>query len=341
MARSGRSSQKSGARRVTLGILIFGALALIVAQSAPQIASFFVPARTTISDRIGAPSDTSIWAQVSGQADRERRIRELENEVRDLARYKAAAISMAERMEAYETILNLMGEPPERGVTARITTVIDGPFAQTVLANAGSLQGVAPGAVAMNEGGLVGRVIQLGDRSSRILLVSNYQSQLPVLGEVSGVRAILQGKDRDRGVLKDLPEAADFIEGERVLSSGEGGAFPRGLVAGTATKQGGDWIVRLAMRDHSSGYVRMIAPPEIVEPVPESDLPPEPVVAEETPTPPVATARPVPQPARPAASDPPVVAAASEPPAPQVTTQSSEADPNTVGLPAVPPQEGE
>ena len=83
MARSGRSSQKSGARRVTLGILIFGALALIVAQSAPQISNFFLPARTTVSDRIGAPADTSLWAQLTGQADREQRIRELENEVRD------------------------------------------------------------------------------------------------------------------------------------------------------------------------------------------------------------------------------------------------------------------
>jgi rod shape-determining protein MreC len=284
MARSSRSSQKSGSRRVTLGILIFGALALIVAQTAPQISSFFVPTRTTISDRIGAPGDVSFWAQISGQADRERRIRELENEVRDLARYKAAAISMAERMEAYEQILNLMGEPPERGVTARITTVVDGPFAQTVLANAGKLQGVVPGAVAMNEGGLVGRVIQLGERSSRILLVSNYESQLPVMGEVSGVRAIMQGKDRDRGVLRDLPETADFIEGERILSSGEGGAYPRGLVVGTVTEQGAEWIVKLAMREHSSGYVRMIAPPDIIEPVPEEDLPP-PVPAEGAATP--------------------------------------------------------
>jgi hypothetical protein len=39
------------------------------------------------------------------------------------------------------------------------------------------------------------------------------------------------------------------------------------------TRQGSEWIVRLAMRDHDSGYVRMIAPPEIVEPVPESELP--------------------------------------------------------------------
>jgi rod shape-determining protein MreC len=333
MVRSGRSSQKSGARRVTLGILIFGALALIVAQSAPQISNFFVPARTTISDRIGAPADTSLWAQISGQAGREQRIRELENEVRDLARYKAAAISMAERMEAYENILNLMGEPPERGVTARVTTVVDGPFAQTVLANAGSLQGVVPGAVALNEGGLVGRVIQLGDRSSRILLVSNYQSQLPVLGEVSGVRAIMQGKDRDRGVLKDLPEVSDFIEGERVLSSGEGGAFPRGLVAGTVTKQGSEWLVKLAMRDHASGYVRMIVPPEIVEPLPESEVPE--VVPPETGAP-APAARAVP--ARQAATEP--VAAAVAEPVP-AAAQASEADPPVIRLTPTPTQGGE
>lgn len=297
---SGRSRQKSGARRLALGILLFLALALIVSQTAPQISNFFVPVRTTVSDRIGAPADTSLWAQISGQAERERRIKELENEVRDLARYKAAAISMAERMEAYENILNLMGEPPERGVTARITTVVDGPFAQTVLANAGKLQGVEPGAVALNEGGLVGRVTQLGDRSSRILLISNYQSQLPVLGEVSGVRAIMQGKDRDRGVLKDMPEEAAFIEGERILSSGEGGAFPRGLVVGTVTQSGGEWVVKLAMREHSSGYVRMIAPPDIVEPLPEpevTEVPPE--------TPPEGTQETAPAaPATPAASPP-------------------------------------
>ena len=54
---------------------------------------------------------------------RERRTRELENEVRDLARYKAAAISMAERMEAYENILNLMGEPEKLPVGGKVIWV--------------------------------------------------------------------------------------------------------------------------------------------------------------------------------------------------------------------------
>ncbi|MFN3314360.1 MAG: hypothetical protein ACK46Q_12965, partial [Hyphomonas sp.] len=115
MVRFGRPGQKTaarGARRLILTVLIGIALAFVVAQSAPQISGFFVPARTTVSDRLRAPDEVGLWARITGQAARERRIRELENEVRDLARYKAAAISMADRLEAYERILNLMGEPP-------------------------------------------------------------------------------------------------------------------------------------------------------------------------------------------------------------------------------------
>lgn len=278
MARFGPAGQKTaarGARRLTLGVLMAAAFALLVAQSAPQISEFFVPARTTVSDRLRAPSEISLWARITGQAERERRIRALENEVRDLARYKAAAISMADRLEAYERILNLMGEPPEKGVTARVTTEVDGPFSQTLLANAGELQGVGPGAVAVNEGGLVGRVIHLGERSSRILLISDYSSRLPVMGEVSGVRAIMYGQDREGGRLSDLPEDSDFVEGERILTSGDGGAYPRGLVVGSARRETSGWRVRLAMRDHGSTYVRMIQPPEIIAPLAEIEPLPE------------------------------------------------------------------
>lgn len=278
MARFASRGQKTaarGARRLTLGIIMAALFALLVAQSAPQISEFFVPVRTTVSDRLSAPAEISLWARITGQAERERRIRELENEVRDLARYKAAAISMADRLEAYERILNLMGEPPEKGVTARVTTEVEGPFSQTLIANAGRLQGVEPGAVAVNEGGLVGRVVHLGERSARILLVSDYSSRLPVLGEVSGVRAIMYGQDRDIGRLSDLPEKADFIEGERILTSGDGGAFPRGLVVGTARAEGGGWRVRLAMRQAAGGYVRMIQPPVIPEPVADPVRPPD------------------------------------------------------------------
>ena len=150
MASQGRSSQKStkrSAKRNLLLVFLFAAGALILAQTAPQIREMIVPVRTAAGDQLGGQERVSLWARVSGQVARERKIKELEAEVRELSRYKAAAISMAERLEAYENILNLMGEPPVRGVTARVTAESDGPFAQTLLANAGRIQGVEPGAL--------------------------------------------------------------------------------------------------------------------------------------------------------------------------------------------------
>ena len=180
---------------------------------------------------------------------------------------------MADRLEAYEEILNLMGEPPARGVTARVTSESEGPFAQTLLANAGRSQGVEPGSIAMNEGGLVGRVIQLGERSSRILLVTDFNSRVPVIGEVSGVHAIMQGGATSSGALTDLPERSAFIEGERILTSAEGGAYPRGLVVGEVHQSGNDWRVKYAMSEGSSGYVQLIPPPTVERPIPAGELP--------------------------------------------------------------------
>ncbi len=244
-------------------------LAVAVAQTAPQISAFFVPARTTVSDQLTSPDEVSLWARLTGQAERDRRIRELEDEVRNLSRYRQAFITLSERLESYERILNVMGEPPERGVTARVTTEIRGPFARTLLANAGRRQGVAPGSVALNEGGLVGRVIHLGERSSRILLISDYSSRVPVMGEISGLRAILRDGDADSGRLLDFPEPGGFAEGERILTSGDGGVFPRGLVVGTVFRNGQGWRVRFAKDAYPSHYVRLIAPPVIEPPLPD------------------------------------------------------------------------
>jgi rod shape-determining protein MreC len=125
----------------------------------------------------------------------------------------------------------------------------------------------------MNEGGLVGRVIQLGERSSRILLVTDFNSRVPVIGEVSGVHAIMQGGSTSSGTLTDLPERSEFIEGERILTSSEGGAYPRGLVVGDVQKSGNDWRVKYAMSDGSSGYVQLIPPPTVERPISAGDLP--------------------------------------------------------------------
>ena len=70
-----------------------------------------------------------------------------------------------------------------------------------------------------------------------------------------------------------LPERSDFIEGERILTSAEGGAYPRGIVVGEVHQSDNDWRVKYAMSEGSSGYVQLIPPPTIERPISAGDLP--------------------------------------------------------------------
>lgn len=268
------TKQKKPLRRLAFGIFLAVGVALMLAQTAPQISNMLNPVRTTVNDQVASNTETaSLWSKITGQAQRESRIAELEREVRELSRWRAAAISMVERMETYEDILNLQGEPPAIGVTARVVAESDGPFSETLLANAGRNQGVEEDFVAVNEAGLVGRVIGLGERSSRILLITDFNSKVPVLGEVSGARAIMQGGRDKLGLLTDLPENDDFVPGERMLTSGEGGTFPRGILVGRSAASARGWRVILAKDDAASGFVRLL--PSQAIPTPEENPPPE------------------------------------------------------------------
>src|SRR5262249_32981415 len=136
------------------------------------------------------------------------RITALEAEVRDLHRWKDLAESMTLRMTRYEEMLGLIGETQGQSVMARALAAENGPIAASRIANAGAANGVRAGFTATNENGLVGRVVRVGEYTSRILLVSDSASSIPVMGQQSGDRALLVGQDGSSAVLEQ-PETPD------------------------------------------------------------------------------------------------------------------------------------
>ncbi len=258
-------------RLLAFGLFLAFGFGIIVIQTAPSVRQAFLPVRTTISDIFSADQTSQWMAYITGKTYRERRVAALQEEIRELKVWQARAIALEERVRAYQRILNLQGEPPSNAVTARVITENKGPFTRSLLANAGRAQGVETDYVAVNENGLVGRVIQVGERSSRILLVTDFSSRVPVMGEISGLRAVLYGTNQAPGALNDRPEMEDFIENERVLTTGEGGVFPRGIIVGIAKKQGQDWRVALAMQRSRDEYLRLLPPMRIPEPGGEAD----------------------------------------------------------------------
>ena len=80
------------------------------------------------------------------------------------------------------------------------------------------------------------------------------------------MRAILYGGRDGIGALQDRPELDPFVAGERILTTGEGGVFPRGILAGYAEMRGKNWRVDYAMNRGTAGFVRLLPPLLIAKP---------------------------------------------------------------------------
>lgn len=271
MATLGRD-RKAGSQVVRAGVIIaiIVALALVLFQTSPLIRRTTIPIRAGMDDIVvNADVDATRkldWS-FGAEAQLKREVEALQVENRQLAIWRDAATSMSERMQRYEELLNLVGEPIPNGVSARVVTETDGPFAETRLANAGSLNGVLDGYVAVNTKGVIGRVIRVGLKSSRILLVTDFNSRIPVMGEISGVRAILAGgRGKDFGQLIDKPENDPFLPGETLITSGEGNAFPRGLRVGRAVQVKDEWVAQLALSEAPVDFVRLLPTQTIPKP---------------------------------------------------------------------------
>ncbi|MSP82015.1 MAG: rod shape-determining protein MreC [Alphaproteobacteria bacterium] len=129
--------------------------------------------------------------------------------------------------------------------TARIVATSGGAFVRTVLVNAGRQDGVTKGQAVVAAEGLVGRVVEVGDRTARVLLLTDLNSRIPVRLESTRDSAILAGDNSDRLRLNFLPADAVPTQGDRVITSGEGGQIPPGLPAGLVVGvEDGSVIVR-------------------------------------------------------------------------------------------------
>jgi rod shape-determining protein MreC len=156
-------------------------------------------------------------------------------------------------------------------VTARVVADSGGLFVQTVLVNAGSEQGVVKGMAAVNERGLVGRVIEVGRRSSRVLLLTDFNSRVPVMVEPSRDQAILAGDNSSQPNLVFLPLNPRLSVGDRVVTSGRGGVLPPGLPVGMVSTIGDKKVAVTPLVDWDRlAYLRLlqyapVLPPERLE----------------------------------------------------------------------------
>ncbi len=119
---------------------------------------------------------------------------------------------------------------------AQLLAVDTDPFVNQVLLDKGRTDGVFVGQPVLDANGVMGKVIQVGPLTSRILLINDSHSGIPVQNTRNGIRAIAVG-DSYTGKLKlvNVPQTVDVKAGDMLVTSGLGEQYPAGYPVGEVT----------------------------------------------------------------------------------------------------------
>ena len=174
---------------------------------------------------------------------------DLREEISELAAWRDVALTLRDRAQVYEQALNLPTTAARARISAWTVADRDGPFVRARLVDVGAEDGVRAGYPAVNVYGMVGRVVDAGRRSSRILLLTDLNSRVAVMSDRSNARALMIGDNSDFPRLEYLGRAPDIQRGDRIITSGDDNETPRGLPIGEAVlDEGGVWRVALFSR---------------------------------------------------------------------------------------------
>ncbi|WP_066962640.1 rod shape-determining protein MreC [Microbulbifer sp. Q7] len=150
----------------------------------------------------------------------------LEQQTQLLASVRAENTQLKELMNSAESV-------DQRVLVAQVIGVSPDPLEHVVIIDKGRSDGVEQGSAIMDASGLLGQVIEAGDISSRVLLITDANHALPVQVLRNSVRAVAEGTgDLYRLKLRHLANTSDIREGDLLLSSGLGGRFPAGYPVG-------------------------------------------------------------------------------------------------------------
>jgi rod shape-determining protein MreC len=257
---------KGWVQRFAFGLLIATAVGLMILGKAES--RFVETLRVTVTD-VTAPVLEVLSHPATTMASMVEEFRELvhlrgenarlrEENLR-LRQWHAVAQKLQQENVAYESLLNFVDDPLPAFITARVIGDAGGAYVRTVLLNAGTGDGVRVGQAVTNADGLVGRVVEAGNRSARILLMTDLNSRVPVVIESTRVPAILAGDNSDHPRLSYLPRNASVLPGQRVVTSGHGGMLPPGLPVGEVVEiVDGVIRVRPFVDWHSLEYMRVL-----------------------------------------------------------------------------------
>lgn len=245
-------------------VIVLAAIFILWRIDSPRVERF----RAQVTDRL-VPNLDWAMAPVTGAVNLLRDFQsyqrlseqngELRSELRRMQTWKEAALQLEQENARLLDLNKVRLDPRLTYITGVVLADSGSPFRQSVLLNVGARDGLIEGWATMDGIGLVGRISGVGENTARVILLTDASSRIPAVIQPSGQRAIVAG-DNSAAPPIDFLENPDLVRpGDRVISSGDGGVFPEGLLIGQiAADPGGRLRVRLAADFERLEFLRVL-----------------------------------------------------------------------------------
>ncbi|MGH7766545.1 MAG: rod shape-determining protein MreC [Candidatus Binatia bacterium] len=200
----------------------------------PLLIAVMRPFQTGIQMTVGGIKDVYLnYAALRGLGvENEKlkaRIQQLETERNRLLEDEATNKRLRELME-------FRAELPPGAVTASVTANSASTWFHSLLIDKGKSAGVEKGMAVVSHLGVVGQVVSVTSRNAKVLLVTDSHSGVDAIIQRSRARGIVAGSPENGPIMKYVKRSDDLQEGDRLVTSGLDGVFPKGLLVGTVSK---------------------------------------------------------------------------------------------------------
>ncbi len=224
-------------------LLLFSALVLISLRARErkeviffdglfiEVCSPFQKASTFVIKKI-----QGVWEGYLFLVHLRRENEELKKRMADLQRENAQMREMVLAHERLRRLLQFQETLSSSSIAAEVVGRDPSSWYKSLTINKGEKDGVRKGMAVICPEGVIGQVIKTAPSYSVVLLITDYNSAIDAIVQRTRAKAIVEGKGENRCQLKYLLRSEDVVEGDRLITSGLTGTFPKGLMIGEIKK---------------------------------------------------------------------------------------------------------
>jgi rod shape-determining protein MreC len=147
------------------------------------------------------------------------------------------------------SLLGLKDSIPFKTIGCEVIAISPSSYYLTLIINKGTKDGITRNKIMLHQDGVVGRILEVSPWTSKVMLIADQRSAVAVMIERTGSRAIMEGMGNGQCKLMMEEPQSPVKVGDRIMTSGIGGIFPKGLYVG---------LIDRIERDKRSGWATMV-----------------------------------------------------------------------------------